>query len=334
MKEKRKKNNYVKAAKRTKQEQKKKKSLVFASDTKGKFFCVAGRILGVLCMGISLLTLTAMTIRSHHYGTGWSFQHYFCIFVCMAGLWLYLKVRLNEKRMTRFRYYRSILEGKEYIMLSEIERITGRSVSFLRKDISKMIREKLFLQANMNSEGTCLFLTKDVFRRYQRGQLILTAEENKEPVEKEMDSAAEKEKEKIAPEENKTEFDLNDKEECMDYEAYLYSINYRLAQIHDGDMMKAASDICIRGQQLLYFKETTMKKEVIRFLDYFLPLTDTILATFLEMEKEGLEDQTADLKVNINTIQHSFALLVEKLIEGKRVDVEEEIAAVGMMLSN
>ena len=77
-----------------------------------------------------------------------------------------------------------------------------------------------------------------------------------------------------------------------------------------------------------------MSKEVIRFLEYFLPVTNRILETYVEIEKEGLEDQAADLKVNLNTIQHSFDLFVEKLIEGKRVDVEEDIAAVKMMLSN
>ena len=84
---------------------------------------------------------------------------------------------------------------------------------------------------------------------------------------------------------------------------------------------------------MIYFKDTAVKNVVKRFLDYYLPVTNQILTTYKELEKEELEEQAADLVVILNTIQNSFVSCVEKLIEGKRVDVEEDIAAMEMMLS-
>ena len=354
MRKNRKKESYITAAKKTKEERKAKQKADrrFASDKKGKWIRRFEKLLGMICMIVGLVSFLAMCVESSHYGTGHSLAHSFFICVIVFGGMLYYKACNDQKRMTRFRYYKSFLGEKEYIMLGEMESITGRPISFLQKDLSKMIRKKLLLQANMNREGTCLFLTKDSFRRYQRGQIILTAERENDSDEKErsgmnaksVDDTLENERKVQTAFENNSDYYENDSNVSvnhpdsdnsgMDYEGYLYSINYRLTQIHDADMMKAASDICIRGQQLLYFKDTTMSKEVGLFLEYFLPLTDTILETYIELEKEGLKDQTADLKVNMNTIQHSFALFVEKLIEGKRVDVEEEISAVKMMLSD
>ena len=86
MRKNREKSSYVKAAKTMKKEKvaKQKKSPVFASDHKGRFGRFIGRTAGILCIGIGLLTLLVMSIRSHHYGTNWSFAHYFYLFVCAA----------------------------------------------------------------------------------------------------------------------------------------------------------------------------------------------------------------------------------------------------------
>ena len=355
MRRRRENNSYVKAAKTMKKEKaaKQKKSPVFAADHKGRFGRFIGRTVGILCIGIGLLTLIVMSIRSHHYGMNWSFTHYFYLFICVAGVLLCLHTVRAENQMTRFRYYRSFMEGKEYMLLSEIADITGRKISFLQKDISRMSREKLFLQANMNREGTCLFLTKDAFKRYQRGQLILTADSESEmPKEEAQETrkegegsdtkkdicqnfSARKKRQAVQKEEQTAEFQtVNQKEVQPDWEHELHSINAMLTRINNYDIVNPVSDICIRGQQIIYFKDTTMKDEVARFLNYYLPIVKSTLSTCLELEKEGMEEQASDLQIIINTIQHSFDSFVEKLIEGKRVDVEEDIASMDMMLSN
>ena len=312
MKKKKNKSIYVKSAKSTKKEHKarQKKNPVFAPDHKGKFLRNCKKFLGILCMLIGALTVITMSIRSSHYGTGWSFVHYFYMMVLIAGCFLYWNGWKSEKRMARFRYYRSFMEGKEYMLFSEIEEITGRKRSFLQKDLSRMIREKLFLQANINQEGTCFFLTKEAYRRYQNGQLetvYVQEEQNKEKEEQEQPN---------------------------DWENQLFSIHSMVKEIHNPQIINVISDICIRGQQIMYFEDTNRKSEVERFLCYYLPVTHRLLQTYVELEQEDLEEQAGDLVVILNTIGHSFHSMVEKLIEGKRMDIEEDIAAVEFMLSN
>ncbi len=371
------KNSYVKAVKSTRDENRKKqsKSTVFASNSKGRFLCGFKKFLGVFLMAVGILTLAALSIRSHHYGTEWSFTHYFYVFVLGTGIFFWFSAIRSERQMARFRYYRSFMDGKEYILLSEIESITGRKASFLRKDLCKMSQKKLFLQACMDEEGTCLFLTREAYQSYCNGHLILMTEREKAAKE-EKTTEKEKAAEKAAQEEKETDtesvntradFIKSDVEETatkkrkskqpeykkeetkeqeifeienekigepqIDWEAQLYRINETLGQIRNPDIMKPVADICIRGQQMIYFKDTAMKNVVKRFLDYYLPVTNQILTTYKELEKEELEEQAADLVVILNTIQNSFVSCVEKLIEGKRVDVEEDIAAMEMMLS-
>ena len=357
MKKNREKNSYVKAAKTMKKERiaKQKKSSVFASEHKGWLGRFIGKTAGILCCGIGLLTLAVMSIRSHHYGTDWTFTHYFYLFVLVAGVILCLHTVRAENQMIRFRYYRSIMEGKEYMLLSEIEKITGKKISFLQKDLSKMSRDKLFLQANMNREGTCLFLTEDAFKRYQRGQLIFTADsdgygEAAQQEEQGFGTNRESKAEQSGGTKAGTKAEqgggtkagtkteqsggTSAESNSASWESSLHSLNHMLTQIHNQDIITPVSGICIRGQQIIYFKDTTIKNEVAHFLNYYLPVTQKVLTTYLELEKEGLEDQAPDLQIIMNTIQHSFDSFVEKLIEGKRVDVEEDIASVEMMLSH
>ena len=254
-----------------------------------------------------------------------------------------------QKRMNRFRYYRSFMEGKEYMLLRDIQKITGRKVSFLQKDLSRMIRERLFLQANMNREGTCLFLTNSAFIRYQRGHLIIggpkeaDARANAAKRQEEQGESLNFDGEQACKEQSDDKEGFSQRYEQAAnvqknqeprWSAELQAINAMIGRIHDPAIIKPVSDICIRGQQMIYFKDTNVGSMVGRFLNYYLPITDTVLRTYLELEKEGLEDQAGDLAVILNTIQHSFDQSVEKLIEGKRLDVEEDIAAMEIMLSS
>ena len=72
------------------------------------------------------------------------------MFIIGAGIFLWFSGIKSERQMARFRYYRSFMEDKEYILLSEIESITGRKASFLRKDLFKMIQKKLLLVMNVD----------------------------------------------------------------------------------------------------------------------------------------------------------------------------------------
>ena len=351
------KSSYVKTVKKTKEERKarQKKNSVFAPNHKGKFLRSLKKFLGIACMLIGALTVAVLSIRGHHYGTGWTFTHYFYLFVFLAGAFLCLSALRAEKRIARFRYYRSFMEEKEYMLLSEIEQITGRKLSFLQKDLSRMIRDGLFLQANMNQEGTCLFLTKDAFESYKRGQLILTADSESRQWEEDTAFGSEERKTEPVSHEGKApayenvgqeqkvqshqsheqkyqSYQKQEQQPQQDWEQQLHSINTMLGQIRHPDIINPVSAICIRGQQMIYFKDTNMSEEVKRILDYYLPVINTVLTTYLELEKEGLEEESSDLKIILNTIRHSFDQFVEKLIEGKRVDVEEDISAVQMLL--
>ena len=159
----------VKAAK----DKRKKKSKIFASSNKGKTIHGLGKLLGGGMMIIGALIFGILLIQSMISGVEFSYMNFFFAIIFAVGFAIFRCAHSASKRMSRFRFYRSFLEERECILLNELAALTGRKVSFLQKDLWEMIDRKLFLQGNMDDEETCLFLTKDAYRRYKRGELWL-----------------------------------------------------------------------------------------------------------------------------------------------------------------
>lgn len=376
------KNSHVKAAKDTKTKRPR-KARIFASPDRGKIGRILKKLFVILSVVVAAAAVGIVWIRGPHYGTGAVYMYLFSAILFLMGFFVFLNVWNEERRINRFRYYKTFLEGRDYMLLSEMAKITARKVPFLQKDLAKMMDDRLFIQARLNEQGTCLFLTREAFRRYQRGELIPGAENEaaketytqdeaqrsyeKEPKESQ-DSHVKEEglpephvfrkkrkqepvdsfdkaiiKDKVPPfKENifEPKEEIRDSEEEVEEtedfeivcEGNLHFIDFWIQEIREPDIIKTASEICVRGQQILYFKDSEMAKEVERFLLYYLPVTNNVLETYVELAKEELEMQGADLKVILNTIQHSFDSFVDKLMEGKRLDVEADIAATEMML--
>ena len=365
--------SYVKAA-RADRDRKKKKSKVFASPNKGSFLHKFGKAVGYIVMLIGITAFFALLIRNTYHGIGLDDENIFFAGIFAAGLMIYLVALRASKRMTRFRFYRTFLEEKEYIYISELSVLTGRKVKFLQNDLWNMMKKKLFLQAHMNDNGMVLFLTRDAYERYLRGELI--------PMEKEEDgdeipaSGKAEQNDSSTPEEEKKasdsglglgskigsffekwkrnqpgmdDTDRNDEKLSGDEEtsesdsqpdfdpfcdSHLHDIDRLIRQISDKQIKASAASICVRGKQIMFYKDTTMKKDVERFLFNYLPVTKSLLETCAELERENMESENQDLKGILNTIQHSFDSYVEKLLEEKRMDVETDIASMEMMLMN
>ncbi len=317
---------YVKSVKEVNQ-RKKRKSKVFASQNRGKLLHLMGKAAGLLVMLIGALAFFVLWLRNSHHGIGLTYVNFFCLMIFLAGFALYLCAYNAARRMIRFRYYRTFLEDREYIGLDEMAQITGRKVKFLQTDLWKMIQNKLFLQGNFNEQGSFLFLTEDAYNRYIRGELILmnqdVAEESVQTAEE--TPAEDRDKPPAEPVEEFKQAEGNtDFEEICDQ--HLICIETLIHDIGEKTVKADASSICVRGKQIMFYRDTVFHMDVERFLLYYLPTVSTLLETYAEVEKEGMADQTVDLKDMLTTIKHSFDTFAEKLFEGKKMDVEADIA--------
>lgn len=333
MKEKKNSRSYVKTP-RSFGRWRRKNSRIFASPKKGKFWYKMKKLIGIGILFLGGFLFVCLEIQET-----FSYQHMLCLLIAIAGMMVCRSGSQDQKRMNRFRYYCSFLEERDYIHLYDMAQITGRTMRFLQKDLWNMLDKKLFLQGRMNEQGTCLFLTRDAYERYIRGELIPQPENQPEeewediPQEREKDWTKEdwvEEPEEDAEAEKMETVEEESPGEVL--EGQLYELEVLLRQIQQPVIRAAAADICVRGKQLLFYQDTMQWEDICQFLTYYFPVTARLLHACAELEKEQLEEQMGDLPGIMHTIQYSFDTFVEKLLEGKKMDVQGDIVTMEEML--
>lgn len=333
MKGKKKRRSYVKTP-RSFGRWRRKNSRIFASPKKGKFWYKIKKLIG-----IGILFLGGFLFMSLELQDTFSDKNIGCLLIAFVGILIYRSGSKDQKRMNRFRYYCSFLEERDYIHLYDMAQITGRTMQFLQKDLWNMLDKKLFLQGRMNEQGTCLFLTRDAYERYIRGELIPQSEnqpeEEWEDIPKEQEEDWQEEVWMEEPEEHVEAEEpemLEEESQGEVLEGQLYELEVLLKQIQQPKVRSAAADICVRGKQLLFYQDTMQWEDIDQFLTYYLPVTEKLLHACAELEKEQLEEQMGDLPGIMHTIQYSFDTFVEKLLEGKKMDVQGDIVTMEEML--
>ena len=74
------------------------------------------------------------------------------------------------KRSRRFKHYVQKLGKRDYCSIEELAEVSGKSEKFVRKDVSRMIRRKLFRHGHLDKQGSCLMVTDQAYAQYQETQ--------------------------------------------------------------------------------------------------------------------------------------------------------------------
>ncbi len=313
---------------------KKKNVKIFETRPKGRFISFLSQFVGALvAIGAGIL-FCAGFIRNFYYGI--LDIGVLLPFFLLAGLGgaLYLNGRKTKKLLSRFRFYKRFMVGRDYISLRELSNLTGRKVDFLRQDLQKMLNRKFFLQGRMNEEETGLFLTEEGYREYCESNEEETTS-NEEKIGEELKSKPqEREEEKndvdvAATEEEEFLQDVDFKTLAMEYLVF-YEKTQR--KIQSRSVQRIVTDFGVYTVRILSYEIEEEARS--RFFGYYLPLTKKLLLTYEEMEQGQMEEKAHDLEDLLNTIRYSFETFAERLAEGRSMDVETDILALNSMITN
>lgn len=353
---------------------KKKNVKIFETRPKGRFISFLSQFVGAL-IAIGAGSLFCVGFMSDFYYGILDISGLLPFFLLAGlGVALYLNGRKTKKLLSRFRFYKRFMVGRDYISLRELSNLTGRKVDFLRQDLQKMLDRKFFLQGRMNEEETGLFLTEEGYREYcENNEIEATSNEEKDGDEKKdtatkeksrrnkarhlwknkvLETGAEwKEKMQEAGEELKSklqerEEEKNDADVADSYEEEL---------LQDVDFKTLATEYLVFYEKTQRRMQSKSVQRIVtdfgvytvrilsydieeeartRFFGYYLPLTKKLLLTYEEMEQGQMEEKAHDLEDLLNTIRYSFETFAERLAEGRGMDVETDILALNSMITN
>lgn len=247
------------------------------------------------------------------------------VMVCLlflGGMFLGFSGTKGLSRIKRFRQYCRIIENKTYLELKDLERETGKNTKFLIQDLEDMISRRMFRQAHMDDQKTCLMLTDEVYQQYL--ETMKSTEQRK------------KEEEALENAGFTSEFRAVIKES----ESYIEKIHRANDELPGEVISRKLERLELVITRILIEVKKHPKKagDLQKFMNYYLPTTWKLINAYLEFEKqpvqtENIKSTRKEIENTLDTINDAFEHLLDSLFQTQAWDISSDISVLQTMLA-
>ena len=242
----------------------------------------------------------------------------------LAGIILSATGNHYRKRYRRAQKYVEILNGRGFCEIKELAEKSNQSETETRKDLRKMIQKRVFREAYMDKQETCLMINRIAYDYYLQPEESLRQREMEEAKRKEQE-------EKMSPE---------ILEMIRTGDEYIRTIR----EANDDIPGEVISEKLDRLEQVVrrifesVKKHPEQKKEMDKFMDYYMPTTLKLVNAYrefdaLEVKGENITNAMQEIENTLDTISRAFERLLDDLFQDAAFDVSTDISVLQMMLA-
>ena len=242
----------------------------------------------------------------------------------LAGIILSATGNHYRKRYRRAQKYVEILNGRGFCEIKELAEKSNQSETETRKDLRKMIQKQVFREAYMDKQETCLMINRIAYDYYLQAEESLRQREMEEAKRKEQE-------EKMSPE---------ILEMIRTGDEYIRTIR----EANDDIPGEVISEKLDRLEQVVrrifesVKKHPEQKKEMDKFMDYYMPTTLKLVNAYrefdaLEVKGENITNAMQEIENTLDTISRAFEKLLDDLFQDAAFDVSTDISVLQMMLA-
>lgn len=233
-----------------------------------------------------------------------------------------------RKKVNRFRSYVRTLNGKTYVKIEELAKGVRKSPKFVKRDLKKMIKNRMFLEGHLDEEGNYLITSDESYEQYMQTK---KASEIQEREMQEKEQAEQKLRGTLSEEVQ---------EVIKEGEAYLEEIrscNEAIPGVEISNKMYHLENVILR-----IFKRVEQHPELIsdlhKFMDYYLPTTVKLLKAYEELDKQPVEGENIktakqEIENTLDTINEAFENLLDSFFRNTAWDVSTDISVLKIMLA-
>lgn len=242
----------------------------------------------------------------------------------VLSAWLLTTGIRQRIRYGHAKNYAEILNGRGFCTIQELAKETGKTEVYVRRNIRSLIQKKMFREAYMDKQGTCLMVNKEAYNYY------LQAEESRS----EREAAEEKQREaegKLSPE---------IVEMIHKGDGYIRTIREANDDI-PGEVISAKLDQLETVVRRIFDsvkKHPEQKKEMDKFMDYYMPTTLKLVNAYrefdaLEIKGTNIQNAMNEIENTLDTIIAAFKKLLDDLFQDAAFDVAADISVLHTMLA-
>lgn len=250
----------------------------------------------------------------------------------VGGLWLLGAGIRDLGRVKRFKLYLKTLGQKTHCTLEKLAKSVGKSVSYVRREVRRMIGEGLFLQGHLDKEETSLITSDETYNYYEQSRLQLEHRQRQEA--KEAQAAkerAQREKESVDPQ----------LQEVLDrgnaFIAKIRACNDAIPGEEISGKISRMEEI-VRRIFLRAKEHPEIVPDLKKLMDYYLPMTVKLLDAYADMDAQPIQGETIlaskqEIEDTLDTLNQAFEKLLDDLYKETALDVSSDISVLNTLLA-
>ena len=224
--------------------------------------------------------------------------------------------------VSRFRTYRRMLGQKTQCALDRLARAVGKDVTFVRKDVRKMIGKGYFPEGHLDHEQNHLIISDETYRQFEQARLQLEAARRQQ-----LEEAASVPDARIR--------------EVLDKGSEFIA---QIRKCNDDIPGQAVSEKIDRIELLVrrIFDRARSNPEIIpdlkKLMDYYLPMTVKLLTAYADMDAqpvqgENIQSAKREIEATLDTLDQAFRKLLDELYQETAMDISSDISVLTAMLA-
>lgn len=240
-----------------------------------------------------------------------------------VGLSLGVKGTKKIRLLNRYRSYVRQIDHHQTIPLQKLADKNRRSVSFIAKDLQKMIDQRLFYEAHVDTQDNYFLLSDQAYDEFRTARI----------------DSYEKQK---ALEKEQAEHKLS--AECQELIDEGQSYIRHIRECNDDIPGEEISRKLDKMEQLVQriFDEVRIHPEVApdlqKMMNYYLPTTSKLLDAYRELDRqpiagENISSTKAEIEQTVDTLNVAFEKLLDSLFADRAWDISSDISVLNTMLA-
>ncbi len=231
----------------------------------------------------------------------------------------------NLNQVSRFKTYKKVLGQKTHCTLEKLARAVGRKVSFVRREVEKMITLGLFREGHLDKEQTMLITSDETYQLFEQSRLQLEERKRQEKL--------------LAEQAQKAH-----KPELLEVLQKGGKFLDEIRRCNDAIPGVEISGKISRMEQIVerIFRRTEAHPEVIpdlkKMMDYYLPMTVKLLNAYADMDAQSIQGETIlnskrEIEETLDTLNLAFEKLLDELFQDTALDVSSDITVLKTLLA-
>ncbi len=251
---------------------------------------------------------------------------FFAVSLCAVFSGLRMRGRYH-----RFHTYLRYMGQKTYASIQELADAVGRSKRYVVRDLTAMIRRRMFLEGHIDQHKTCLMISNESYRLYQQAMASAKMQRQSQDAQEEQKAPASEKKEEYSQEVRKIIEEGN---------SYIQKIKDCNDQISDAEFSAKLSRLeMIVGRIFSRVREKPdLAPDLKKFMEYYLPTTWKLIDAYRVLDGQSIQGENIssskkEIRDTLDTINEAFENLLDRFFQDTAWDISTDISVLQTMLA-